>query len=314
MPVIHPYQPPPVGVSSCLLGDNVRYDGSNMGDDYITETLAHHLKFIPVCPEVAIGMGVPRSPIQLVSNKGEVFAVGVNKPELDVTADLVNFGKQKGYSSNALCGYIFKSRSPSCGLTDTPAIAEGGTSEGPGIFSRQILKACPYLPVIDEISLKNPGLRDNFLERLFVMARWHQLLIGPPSLVHLQAFHEAHELQLSMHQSGIHNKLSRFLNVLSEPLPGDAELAYLDSFMSALEMSDSENYRSRLLAAVLARLDGLISDNERRELDVNNVDGEAALADLLRHIKSLAHKYGIESLAHQSCINPSPAEAALRYL
>jgi hypothetical protein len=266
-----------------------------------------------VCPEIAIGMGVPRPPIQLVSKDQHIFAVGVDNPELDLTEDLTNFGKDKAYSTGSLCGYIFKSRSPSCGLSDTPIVTEEGMTDGPGIYTSQILAACPFLPVIDETSLTNPGLRDNFLERVFVMERWHQSLIGPPSLEHLKAFHKLHALQLSIHHADMHDKLTRFLNILSEPIPSDAEFAYLDSFMSVLEMSDPGSSRSKLLPAIHNRLEGLANGAELRELNMNAVDDEDSWTELLIHIRSLAEKYGLESLAYQSCVNPSSAETALRF-
>ena len=306
-------QPPALGISSCLLGEDVRYDGGNKGDSYVIETLSQHLRFISICPETAIGMGTPRPPIQLVSREQGVRAVGVHLPEMDVTADLVNFGKNKGYAASTLCGYIFKSRSPSCGLQDTPVLTVEGTSAGSGIYTRQILAACPYLPVIDEISLADPGTRDNFLERVFVMARWHRLLSGPPSLEHLRAFHDAHELQLSTHHADMHHKLSCFLHVLREPLPGDAKFAYLDSFMSALEKADHEDNRSRILSMALARLGGLLGRNEHQKLQNAAAAEEVSWNDLMLHIKSLAQKYGLDSLSSQSCMNPSPGETALRF-
>jgi uncharacterized protein YbbK (DUF523 family)/uncharacterized protein YbgA (DUF1722 family) len=306
-------QTPALGISSCLLGEDVRYDGGNKGNAYVIEILSQHLRFISICPETAVGMGVPRPPIQLISREQGVRAVGVHLPELDVTADLVNFGEQKGYVASTLCGYIFKSRSPSCGLRDTPVLTEEGTSEGPGIYARQILAANPYLPVIDETSLADPEARDNFLERVFALARWRRLANGPPSLEHLRAFHSMHELQLSIHHANIYNKLSRFLNLLREPLPGDAESVYIDSFMSALETSNPENSRSSILSGALARLDGLISRTEYQELEVVATAGQVSWSDLVFHIKSLAQKYGLESLSNQSCMNPSTGETALRF-
>lgn len=306
--------PPALGISSCLLGENVRYDGGNKGDAYVIETLAQHLDFVSICPETAVGMGVPRPPIQLISRQQEVRAVGVNAPELDVTAGLVNIGKDKGHTASALCGYVFKSRSPSCGLKDTPVLTEEGTSSGPGIYTRQILAACPFLPVIDETALAEPGARDNFLERVFAMARWHRMLNGSLALEHLHAFHTEHELQLSLHHANMHNKLSCFLNLLREPLPSNAKSVYIDSFMSALETSNPENSRSGILSGALARLDGFIGRAEQQELKDAAAAGEVSWSDLVFHIKTLAQKHGLKSLSNQSCMNPTPAEIALRFI
>lgn len=164
-----------LAVSSCLLGENVRYDGGNKYDAYIVKTLGEHFELIPICPEVGAGLAIPRPPIQLISLNNRIRAIGAEDPERDVSDRLTAFARQQVNTLDELCGYIFKSRSPSCGVTDTRIMTDHGEITGPGLYASLIMTAQPQLPVIDEQGLKSAAGRDNFLERIFARHRWHCL-------------------------------------------------------------------------------------------------------------------------------------------
>jgi len=160
-----------LGVSACLLGQEVRYDGGHKR----SQTLLHHLvdqyELLPICPEVAAGLGVPRPPVQLVLRDGEIRALGVADERLDVTRPLIEYGQQLLAEQLGLCGYIFKSRSPSCGLGSTPIRGEDGRiTHGHGLFARQLIAALPLLPVIDEEQLEHEQLRHNFMRQIAAYA------------------------------------------------------------------------------------------------------------------------------------------------
>jgi len=171
MPLQTPETEIAIGVSSCLLGENVRYDGSNRLDNYITATLATEFKLISFCPEVAIGMGIPRPPIQLVSQQGSLHALGKDDMTIDVTDKLQQLGITFSEKNKNICGYIFKSRSPSCGLTDTAIQTEHGEEFGPGLFAASVRKQLPLLPVIDETRLALPEEQARFLDDVRALAR-----------------------------------------------------------------------------------------------------------------------------------------------
>ncbi|MEA2079973.1 MAG: DUF523 domain-containing protein [Pseudomonadota bacterium] len=164
-----------LAVSSCLLGENVRYDGGNKYDACIAETFGEHFELIPICPEVGAGLAIPRPPIQLISLNNRIRAIGAEDPERDVSDRLTAFARQQVNTLDELCGYIFKSRSPSCGVTDTRIMTDHGEITGPGLYASLIMTAQPQLPVIDEQRLKSATGRDNFLERVFARHRWHCL-------------------------------------------------------------------------------------------------------------------------------------------
>jgi len=162
---------PQIGISACLYGDNVRYDGRSKGLPALITALEPYLHLQKICPEVAIGMGTPRDPIKLCKDTGHVRAVGIKNPEYDVTEALKEYAKElipstsiTTASDTLLCGYIFKSRSPSCGVGSTP-IHENNipTGFGDGIYSQQIQLQLPWLPVAEEQDLVNSHQQQHFI-------------------------------------------------------------------------------------------------------------------------------------------------------
>jgi uncharacterized protein YbbK (DUF523 family) len=225
-----------IGISSCLLGEDVRYDGQNKYDRYIVEALGQYVEFLPVCPETAIGLGVPRPPVRLLNRNGRISAIGVENPDIDISEALTRFGKKQAAVLKNICGYIFKSRSPSCGLTDTPISTGTRAASGAGLYTRQIIEALPPLPVTDEVSLK-PGTSGNhFLERVFAFNRWQQLLERPLSVARLRTFHALHTPELERHDATLAEGLSDFLFSVEAPVSKGTARAYLERFMTTLQM------------------------------------------------------------------------------
>lgn len=158
---------PVIGVSSCLLGQRVRYDGDHKRDAYIVEELGARFELLPICPEMAIGMGVPRPAIRLVLEADGIHARGVLDPTLDVTARLAAFARQAIPGLAHLCGYVFKARSPSCGVGSTPLlIPDGEPGLTDGLFAAALQAALPHLPLEQEDRLGDPVLRERFLARV----------------------------------------------------------------------------------------------------------------------------------------------------
>lgn len=165
-----------IGISSCLLGEPVRFDGNHKHDRYITDTLGAIFEFVPVCPEVGIGLGTPRPAIQLVGSPEAPRALGVKVADLDVTDKLVRYGQCMAGKLTDISGYIFKSNSPSCGMTRVKLYDGHRTSkQGVGIYAREIMRAHPLLQVVEEDRLGDPLLRDHFIECVFAYHRWQQL-------------------------------------------------------------------------------------------------------------------------------------------
>jgi uncharacterized protein YbbK (DUF523 family) len=165
-----------VGISSCLLGEQVRYDGGHKYDRLINTQLAGLFEFRPCCPEVAIGLGIPREPIQLVRTDLGIHVKGVNNPNIDVTRRLEAYGNSLAREFADICGYIFKARSPSCGIEGVATWTAQGNqieSDGTGAFAAALLSAHPGLPVTDEARLQDPVMRKHFIECVFTRYRKH---------------------------------------------------------------------------------------------------------------------------------------------
>lgn len=156
---------PRIGVSSCLLGEHVRYDGGHKRNQWIARTLARHFELVPVCPEVAIGMGVPRPPIHLVRRGTMIRAIGVEEDAPDVTRALIRYGREMARALDDLCGYVFKSRSPSCGMAGVAVQGARGKTHA-GLYAHAFMQVRPRLPVEDEDRLRDPAVRAQFLARV----------------------------------------------------------------------------------------------------------------------------------------------------
>src|SRR5574341_864897 len=187
-----------VGVSSCLLGENVRWNGANKRDELLAGVLARCLELVPICPEVAIGLGVPRPPIRLEAFGAGIRAVSAVPEGTDVSAALTSYGHRMAAAQPGLNGYVFKSASPSCGLAKVKVHRAGGrpAATGVGLYARALLERRPDLPAIEEGALSDRSRRDAFLEQIVAHARWHEYVARQVNGALLSAFHGLHRLTL----------------------------------------------------------------------------------------------------------------------
>lgn len=258
-----------VGVSSCLLGQSVRWDGRHRLDAYVAGTLAQVFELVPVCPEVAIGLGVPRPPIRLVSQDKALRAVGVHSPHLDVTDRLAKYGKTMARELDDVCGYILKSDSPSCGMERVQVYrgAAGPPARtGAGVYAQAFMQARPGLPMEEEGSLKDSASRENFVERVFAYRRWQTLRRIGFSRARLAAFHAAHSLSLMAHGTDPGRALGRWIGQgRRRPLEMLAE-GYLREFMAALKRPATRKLHARVLAHLAGCLKPALDAQEREVL------------------------------------------------
>jgi len=168
---------PLVGISTCLLGENVRYDGGHKLDSYLRDTLGKYVEYVPVCPEAECGMSIPREAVHLVEIEGEIRLMTL-ETNRDMTEQMNSWMRKKlaELTPLPLCGFIFKAKSPSCGLKRIKVHRKNGvTGNGVGMFARGVTDALLYLPVEEDDQLHDEKLRENFIERIFFLFRWHQL-------------------------------------------------------------------------------------------------------------------------------------------
>ena len=170
----------PIGISSCLLGHPVRYDGGHKRDADIIEVLGKHFEFLPFCPEVAIGMGAPRAPIRLTGDPSRPRAVGVQVDNLDVTEELIDYAHTIIATRPRISGYIFKRGSPSCGLDQVTVYDETGVprATSSGLYAGVVMRSLPLMPVEEEDHLHDSVLRDRFVERVYAYHRLQRTTAG----------------------------------------------------------------------------------------------------------------------------------------
>lgn len=310
-----------IGISSCLLGEQVRFDGNHKQDHYITGTLGEVFEFVPVCPEVGIGMGVPRPTIRLVGTAEAPRAIGVKVEGLDVTDKLIQYGKRTAGKLSDLSGYIFKSKSPSCGmervrLYDPPgAKGGGGGKQGIGLYAREIMRAYPHLPVEEEGRLGDPILRDNFLECVFIYDHWQQLnqqRLTPKALVE---FHTRHKLAVMAHGAEYYRKLGRLVAAAgARPIRELAE-EYIAGLMDALRHRATARRHTNVLMHIMGYLKTQLSRDDKQELlelieeyRLGRLPRIVPITLLKHHFRNFPNDY----LAGQSYLNPDPHELKLR--
>ena len=306
-----------VATSSCLLGEEVRYDGGHKHNGYLTKTLARYFEMIPFCPEVAIGLGVPRPPIRLMKKGGEVRVVGVDDPALDVTEDLVAYGHTVAARLNDVSGYIFKRGSPSCGMERVKIYSDKGmpVDSGPGFYAQTIMHALPLLPAEEEGRLMDPVLRENFIERVFVYHRWQSLCQSELTSANLIDFHTNHKFGILAHDETTYRELGQ---IVAEA--GSADLQqlverYATLLMTAMKKRATRKLHSNVLTHIMGFLKDKIDSGDKAELlDVIEKyrQGQIPLIVPITLLKHHLRRYPDPYIVRQYYLNPHPEELMLR--
>lgn len=308
-----------IGVSACLVGERVRYDGDHKRDAFIAETLGAAFELVPVCPEVAIGMGVPRPPVRLVGDPQRPRAVVVDDPGLDVTAPLTAFGRRMAVELDDIGAYVFKSRSPSCGPAGIKVYDGGKASRarGVGLYAAEIVARQPLLPVAEESQLGDATVRDNFIERIFAYRRWQRLLASGLTPAKLTEFHSRHKLNLMAH-GAVHSRALGQLVARSQALrPSRLAEEYGNGFMSALRHVATHKRHANVLHHLMGYLKKHIGHDDKAEL-LEVIDAYrtgitpllAPLTLLRHHFRRFPHPY----VCRQLYLYPDPLESSLRQL
>ncbi len=255
----------PIGISSCLLGQNVRYDGGHKRDSYITGTLSEYFDFQPFCPEVGIGLGTPRPTIHLVKIEQAVHCVGIKDPDIDVTERLRSHAEQQKQLHADLCGYILKKGSPSCGM-ERVKIFSGvqHNKDGVGIYAEEMMRLNPLLPVEEEGRLGDAGLRENFIQRIYVLHRWKTLLAEGLTGHSLTHFHARHKLIIMSHED--YRELGQLLAGLTKASLEQVAGEYILQLMTTLRKPATRKSHVNVLQHIQGYLKKDLSTDNKVEL------------------------------------------------
>lgn len=307
-----------LGISSCLLGNTVRYDGGHKQDHFLTDTLGRFVAWVPVCPEVECGLSVPREAMRLVGDPQTSLLLTI-KTRIDHTHRMKMWVEEKldELSRENLSGYIFKSRSPSCGMErikvyDPESGIPGKT--GSGIFAAAFMSRFPLLPVEDEGRLHDPHLRENFIARVFAYNRWQKHVASDTTISNLVAFHTRHKLLLMAHSPTGLRELGTIVSEAQNRKSGDSFCRYITLFMVTLKQMATVKRHTNVLQHIMGYFKQNLSHDEKMEL-LEIVDQyHQGLVPLIVPVTMLRHyvrKYDQAYLKKQFYLNPHPSELML---
>ena len=307
-----------LGISTCLLGENVRYDGGHKRDRFIIDTLGEFVEFVPVCPEVECGLPVPRESMHL-AGEPESPRLVTTLTKIDHTERMVNWARKRvrELEKENLCGFIFKSNSPSSGMERVKVYNERGMAlkTGIGMFARAFMDHFPLIPVEEDGRLHDIKLRENFIERIFALKRWRELLGHHQSRGKLVAFHTEHKLLILSH-SQKHSRILGKLVAEAKKIPAEQLYSqYEVIFTEALRLKTTIKKNINVLQHMMGYFKKQLSADEKRELleTIDQYRGEyIPLIVPVTLIKHYVRKYDQHYLKQQLYLNPHPIELKLR--
>ena len=307
-----------VGISSCLLGEAVRFDGGHKHLRLCTDSLSRFFEFVPECPEVGIGMGIPRKPIRLVGNVDAPQAVAVHDESLLYTDKLAEFGQRKAREHADLCGYIFMKNSPSCGLFRVKVYQENGypaAEPGRGIYADVFKKAHPLMPMEESGRLSDPLLRENFITRVFAYHDWQQLVQEGLTHHKLILFHSRYKYSLMAHSPGDYAELGRMLADAGNHEIAELADRYFTALMITLSKLASRKTHSNVLMHLQGYLKKRLSAAEKQELADIIERYRTAELPLIVPVTLLKHHFNNHPdpyIAQQAYLQPYPDALSLR--
>ena len=307
-----------IGISSCLLGEPVRFDGGHKRDPFLTETFGAFVEWVPVCPEVECGFGTPRESMRLVHVDNGVRLLTV-RTAVDLTDRMVEYARRRVAALDAedLSGYVLKKDSPSCGMDRVKVYSTRGVPErsGRGIFAARLVERFPSLPVEEEGRLSDARLRENFIERVFAYWRLRRLFNDRWSLRALVDFHTAHKLILMAHSPEAYRQLGHLVARARGVGRADLKRRYTEMFMSALTVIATPRRHTNVLQHMAGYFKECLDTSSKAELGTAIDDYRRGLVPLVVPMTLLRHYvrvHRVKYLAGQLYLAPHPKELMLR--
>jgi uncharacterized protein YbgA (DUF1722 family)/uncharacterized protein YbbK (DUF523 family) len=307
-----------VGISTCLLGEEVRFDGGHKRDSFLADVLGRFVRFVPSCPEVEIGMGTPREAVRLIRLDGRARMRGV-RTDTDHTDAMEEYARRRVRELEAmgLCGYVLKRSSPSCGMERVREYDAAGHAArtGTGIFARILMEELPLLPVEEEGRLNDDRLRESFIERIFAYRRLRNLFRPGWTVGDLVRFHTAEKLQLLAHDPETYRRLGRRVAEAAdadrEELRRDYSARFMDGYARHTSTGKNLNVLQHMFGYLRDRLSPAERDGVLATLS-DYAEGWVPLVVPVTLIRHYVRVHGIEYLEGQHYLQPHPKELLLR--
>ena len=301
-----------------MIGEKVRWNGDHKQDRYVREILSRYFEYIPVCPEVEVGMGVPRETVALYGDPEKPSMIS-KKTQTDWTKPMEKYIKSRinTLSADDLCGYIFKSKSPSCGMARVPLYSEFGSHKvkhGPGMFANAFINSFPLVPTEEEGRLNDPRIRENFIVRVFSFKRFNLLLNEKFSLGQWVKFHTQHKFLLLAHSRKHYDELGELVAHSKTIKPSELKKKYGELFMAALTSKSTPKKNTDVLLHMMGFLKKLLTKIEKEDILSTIEDYRSEILPLIVPVTLIRHqvkKYNVEYLRDQVYLNPHPKELML---
>ena len=307
-----------LGISTCLLGENVRYDGGHKLDRFLTETLGQYVEYVSVCPEVECGLPIPRESMHLDGDPDSPRLV-TSRTKQDMTDRMVRWAKKRvvDLERDDLCGFIFKSNSPSSGMERVRVYDRKGVpaKKGVGIFARIFMDFFPLIPVEDEGRLNDPEIRENFIERIFALKRWREILAKKESRGNLVDFHTRHKLLILSHNPKHYQTMGKLVAKAKDLPLKELYQQYQTLLMEALQLKTTPKKNANVLMHMMGYFRDELSPDEKKELLEVIENYRREVLPLIVPITLMNHyvrKYNQPYLKQQVYLNPHPLELQLR--
>lgn len=307
-----------LGISRCLLGEAVRFDGGHKRDHFLTDMLGRYVEWVPVCPEVEAGLGTPREAMRLVGNPDRPQLITI-KSGIDHTDALerMSADRLQDLEGLDLSGYVFKKDSPSCGIERVRIYNRDGmpSRQGVGIFARAFMKQFPLIPVEEEGRLCDPALRENFIERVFSYRRYQDLLLKGSTRQDVVQFHTVHKYLLLSHSQPHYQALGRLVGQAQGYRPKELAVKYGELFMKALAVKATVRKHVNVLQHIIGFFKAKLTPQEKRELLGVIEDHHRGLTPLIVPLTLIRHYvtiFDVSYIREQVYLNPHPKELMLR--
>lgn len=307
-----------LGVSSCLLGENVRHDGSHRRDVFVADILSRFVEYVPVCPEVECGLGIPREPMHLEGDVDHPRLI-TSRTGQDLTDRMETWARCRldELAGEGLCGFIFKSGSPSSGMERVSVRNAKGmpVKKGAGIFARMLMERFPLLPVEEDGRLHDAPLRENFIERIFTLKRWRDTVATGKTARNLVDFHTDHKLLIMAHSPRDVSVLGALVAKASEIDADELFARYQTQLLTTLSLKPTVKKHCNVLQHAAGYFKGDLSRDEKQELGELIDAYHAEYVPLIVPVTILNHyvrKYDKPYLKRQYYLNPHPLELKLR--
>nr|WP_192867625.1 DUF523 and DUF1722 domain-containing protein [Thaumasiovibrio occultus] len=307
-----------VGISACVLGEKVRFDGGHKMNRFAVDELSRFFNFQPVCPEMGAGMGTPRPTIRLLEKQGDIRLVSTRDTSVDFTDSMLGFTEKKLPSFEQLCGFLVCAKSPTCGMERVKLYMEnghtipGGTT---GLFTRELMKKYPWLPVEEDGRLHDPVLRENFVFRVFALHDFYEST-AERTTKSIIDFHSRYKLVLMAHSQALYRELGKMVGEIVNYDFDEFYVLYRQKLMDALKINASKKNNTCTLQHIQGYFKRSLTKQQKAELTELILDyrhGDLPLLGVLTLINHYLSEYPDEYLMSQVYLQPYPKELKLRY-